>query len=367
MSPITPHAGTPIKIFRIFFSHLTTTIAKVNIYLHKHPRDHDVELDFTEFKRLGDKVRKTYEPAKPRKKAVGEKFGKGKEKAKLEPAIVTCQKIEDYKGSAVAYLEGHGWSLDKFGLEYWTNCCFMENNALPFERNARIDGRRGQRLLVMSGLTWNCESHNKLRDYSNIIVAVTLETVIVESYRESLINECTGAAALRGELQRYFKTGVLPQLDQVTGQFEDDWEFPDKLSVIGDKAAPGTHRWDPTLLKKELNTVRDGSRGGAGGGGGASSKKKSRKNEASKDGGTAPEPESLDTIDNMVKVLEENIYLFCSDPGVAPGTMETVAYDLITRLYKVRLDLIYGWDGLQGLGLHWAHRDRHIEQGAHQS
>ena len=36
------------------------------------------------------------------------------------------------------------------------------------------------------------ESQNKSRDYVNIIVAVTLEMAIVESYRETLIKECTG-------------------------------------------------------------------------------------------------------------------------------------------------------------------------------
>jgi len=306
-------------------------------------------------------VRKTYNPIGP--KAAGGKSRKGKEKATSDPIGIACKQIEGYDGSAVAYLKRYGWSVDKFGHEYWMNSCFMENKALSFERNERIDGRRGQRLLVMSGLSWNVESQNKSRDYVNIIVAVTLETAIVEWYRETLIKECTGAGALRGELRDCFKTEVLPQLDSDTGQLEGDWEFPDNFSGIGDIPAPRSHSWNATLLKNELDSAKDANEVRRGSGGTRTSKKMGR----SKDSGTAgslPESsESVDAILNMVKLLEENVYLFCSDPGVAPGTLETTAHDHITALYEVRVDLIYGGDPGPGVGLHWARSDGDIEQG----
>ena len=314
-------------------------------------------------------MRKTYNPIGP--KAAGRKSRKGKEKATSDPIAIACKQIEGYDGSAVAYLKRYRWSVDKFGHEYWMNSCFMENKALSFERNERINGRRGQRLLVMSGLSWNAESQNKSRDYVNIIVAVTLETAIVESYRETLIKECTGAGALRGELHNCFKTEVLPQLDSDTGQLEGDWEFLDNFLGIGDIPAPQSHSWNAMSLKNELDSAKDANKVRRGSGGTQTSKKMGREKDASKgrskDSGTArslPESsESVDAILNMVKLLEENIYLLCLDPGVAPGTLETMAHDHIMALYEVSVDLIYGGDPGPGVGLHWARSDGDIEQG----
>jgi len=171
----------------------------------------------------------------------------------------------------------------------------------PFNRNHRTSKRTGERLLVMSGLGWNVDSHHMNRDWTNIISAVTLETAIVESYRLQLLIACPGACALRKEMRDYIlsMTSTFFMIAR-TGKLERvvEWGFLDGIPL--DVGTCGGRSYDPDEIRKELY---DGKRN--------------------------------DSVAATINSLCKNKLLWSSHPDAAQGTLETLAYNCISTLSRV--------------------------------
>lgn len=221
-------------------------------------------------------------------------------------------------------------------------------------------------MLVMSGLSWNIASKARDRDWAPTVAAITLETALVEFYREKMLKKCSGACRLREDIEGYFLSigTVHHWLHPSTGEgiVEVSWTFPDgypsvqptppvqpvqpaqpvqpiqpvqpvqpvkpvqsvpEVSSTPDAADARSSRkihadvslrrkiYDAAVIKKDLNQVNVANttiRGSKG------------------------KPKSVLTgIDGLTK----NKLLWSSEPGVSSGTLETLAYHCISALSNV--------------------------------
>jgi hypothetical protein len=192
----------------------------------------------------------------------------------------------------------------------------MDEN--PFKRPHRVSERTGERLLVMSGLSWNLDSHNKSRDYNNVVAAVTLETALVESYRVDLLTACPGAHALRKVMQEYLLTIASPyhKTHPVSGALQsiEEWAFPDGIPL--DVGTCGGRLYDAEELRKQMNELNLASATTTG----------------SKGKGN--------TVLKTIEYLEKNPLLWCSDPKAKYGSVETLAHHCISTLSHVSQSFI---------------------------
>jgi hypothetical protein len=208
-------------------------------------------------------------------------------------------------GAAGAFLDSVAWSPDQFALEHSKN--FTTMSGYPFKREARFASRIGERLLTMSGLTWNASSQNRARDWVNVATAVTVETALVEHYREQLLTACPGARALRCDLQTLFLANTSPYSTQVKGEAprtEVKWEFADKIAIsVRDEKMV----YDAEELNTEFLDVHTKNANG----------------------------HVNDPVTTMVQHLEKNKYLASSSSSAPPGAVETLAHHFISGLIEV--------------------------------
>src|SRR6266566_2158130 len=180
---LTPISHTPCQIFSMFFCHLTTSITEVEIYLRKNPTLCDnIPKQLRAFKDLFEKAANSMVVGgfklianKAHKKADSEKTYM-KTLAREMTATAAHQMT-----AAEKFITELNWTLVKYHGEWEKNTMLMPKKK-PFTWEHRVDTRRGARLLVMSGLSWNLVSHNKSWDWTNVAATVTLETGLVESY-----------------------------------------------------------------------------------------------------------------------------------------------------------------------------------------
>lgn len=225
-----------------------------------------------------------------------------------------------------AFIKSLGWSLTRFECEWRTNFQLM---ATPeFDRSHRLAERRGARMLVMSGLTWNNDSHAHNRDWTTTVAAITLETGLVELYRERLLRNCRGVLTLRDEIQEYFMTITAYHHVKVTrgapSRMVKDWEFPDGYGLpegLRTGTSTGTDTgvgagalreedFNSGDLRKKLDEVHP-------------TKEKSR----GRGKGSREDP-------SIIEDLFKSKLLQCSDPNQT-GSMETLAYHCVEFLHRV--------------------------------
>ncbi|KAI0261575.1 hypothetical protein BGY98DRAFT_1104417, partial [Russula aff. rugulosa BPL654] len=226
--------GLRRKMFEIFFSHLTTTIAEIEVCLSKLkvPRN-KVPKKVAGFLKLTDRISKSLVSAHD---------------APERPA----KDADEYE----KFLVSLGCKLPNFLHNWATNYEVMD---VEFQTSHRMSPRRGERILVMSGLSWNTKTHHKQRDYLPAQAAITLETVLVEYYREDLLRECNGAPALRKEMQDYFLSVTSPYHEDVPNKPGltrriKAWEFPDKYDTPeSNDSTSGGRKYDANMMKKELD------------------------------------------------------------------------------------------------------------------
>lgn len=202
------------------------------------------------------------------------------------------------------FLSAIDWTEDQFKAE--VNATFAMMGKSPFKREDRLSNRLGSRLLTMCGVPWNLDSHNKLRDWTPLAVAVTLESAMIQNYRGLLFRHCPWACSLRNELQDLFysftkRHTTMGQQGKAVNIRE--WQFPDNISVVR-----GPFRDPPGL--EELKTLWQEARAGY-------------------------VKDEKDSISAIIQALEKSPYLACSDPEAPAGTIETLAHDLITSLINV--------------------------------
>jgi len=332
-----PHSLS-FQMFTIFFSHLTTYITETDIYLRTHPpsRERLPTKDLSEFRRFYDDAHASILIMKSKNKSADlarstdKGRGKGKGKATNDDdddvyykdladaanqkalAGLIEQNPSRKKNSVESFVAEHDWSLVKYAFEWRRNASLMSHK--PFNRKQRTAIRIGERLLVMSGLSWNIKSQNKGRDWTTIIAAVTIETAIIESYRRHLLAACPGACALRDVIHKYLRGISNPHYVQnpVSGNIVKviDWSFPDGIPLDVPTAPPRSY--DPDSLRKELEGVEEGN---------------------------AAANDQRDPVLYTINALRKNRLLWSSDPDAPHGSLETLAHRCLEALSHVRLRL----------------------------
>lgn len=214
------------------------------------------------------------------------------------------------KSPAELFLQALDLPVARFMREYRKNIQSM--GQFPYGLEDRIAPNIGHRLLVMSGLTWNEDSQNRKRDWSNIAIAATLEMALIESYRADLL-ACPGASALRGSFKECFgewavqrlRTNALSQRELI-----NEWSFADGIEVLESASTSNgkAKAYDPDKVVEEMAVAHLAGLG-----------------------------LDLSEIIPFVRYAEKCKYLACSEPGVRNGTIETLAHYYISGLIQVPL------------------------------
>jgi hypothetical protein len=313
---------TPTQVFLVFFSNLTTRVADVEIRLNNMNTSRDVICKkFKLFRKLYEDTKESIHKGAPKKKRRQTKQDtSGKAATREEEADLAYEKalsgatvadITNDMSVAEKAIRSIGWDPMKFVHEWGMNNRIM---ALDSYKNSHRDSnRRGERMLTMSGLTWNKGSHAQDRDWWGIEAAITLETALVEHYRFDLLKSCSGIRALRNELKALFLSIVTPfhERNFLTGLTEVvvKWDFPDGMdSTTTGPSEPESY--DAERHRKDVIMANPG--------GGLQLGNKRR------------------DVRFTVSNLEKNSLLWCSDPEVPAGTVETLAHDCIVVLARVR-------------------------------
>jgi hypothetical protein len=300
----------------LFFSNLTTRVADVAIQLHRRPVTRNIlkkNLGFTEIKKYYDDILKELGGPKKTK-------GKGKpmtqeeldelyEKALSGAINIDVLTIDKKMHPAERLIRSLGWEPVHFVYEWGSNKSLM---GLSYKQSHRSAKRRGERMLVMSGQEWNKASKDTDRDWPNIATAMTFETAIVESYRGDLVMSCSGVCALRKEMEVFFLSVASSYFHShpTTGDAEKrlEWSFPDGIESSVGPSQPKSY--DPDQQRKDLLKANPT----------AGMMAKNKRN----------------TMIFTVETLEKNPFLWCSDPDVPHGTVETLARHCIDALAQVR-------------------------------
>lgn len=326
-------------MFTMFFSHLTTSIADIEIQLSKVgiPRNGAAK-DFIGYMKYLEEVETS--------KSTGKKTSENGEETyqnKLgESLMLNVEGGNMQESRAEKFVKSLGWTNLHYFAEWKANMKVMELSTYD-DRKHRVSNRRGERFVVMSGLTWNKQSRSKERDWAATVAAITLETAIVEKYREKLLRMCNGAYELRKEMLEYFSSITIGHYEThpSTGEIikNRSWEFPDgyKLPVdvdasgdSGDKTgitgttgkAGGTSttghtsmtgRYNPEAMRKELHKVNP-----------IIVTSKRRK----------------ESVQSQIRNLTKNKYLWSSNSKASNGSLETLAYHCIVTLWRVSYNSI---------------------------
>lgn len=310
---------TWLQLFTIVFSHLTTSVTEISVCLTRMGiKREGAPRNFAGFKRLYDKVEESMTSLGMKK---AKSKGKGKKRVEAEAddedetvyqnEMATYLTIEVSKDTEEpeAFVRSLNWNLVRFNFEWRNNMSQMVGLG-RFTRDNRLSRRRGERLLVMSGLEWNMESRARGRDWGPTATAITLETAVVESYRETVLKSANGAYELRRDLREYMESIAATHHawhPSRSGHYQSkNWEFPDGFEApeVVEERGP----FDPTRMRKNLDEALPSA--------GVKKRKK-------------------DSLRAQFENLLKNKFLWTSTEGASPGTMETVAYHCIEHLWKV--------------------------------
>lgn len=273
-------------MFTIFFFHLTTCITDIDIYLRRNPTQRNHRPTLTDLKKLFDKA------------------------SKLKDDDPSPSRGSRKIGDAETFITNLNWTLPKYAREWRSNLDLM--NLKEFSRANRLADRRGERLVVMSGLSWNVNSHHKARDFTSIVASITAETALVDSYRADLLNNCSGAFGLRKVIHNYIVSIRAPHHIPAAHpssktQMTSGWAFPDGLPFeIGN--SDDAQYYDPDELRKtlvEVGAIVIGTKG------------------------------RRDRARITINALLKNDLLMSSQPDAPRGSLETLAYHCIHALFKV--------------------------------
>jgi hypothetical protein len=206
-----------------------------------------------------------------------------------------------------SFLQLVKWDEAKYIEEYDKT---LKNMGGPFTREARDSSTLGLRMAVMSGLHWNHESKTRKRDWNTVTTIITIETALVQTYRQRLLDDdsCSGARALRSDLQAYLKSAAPPYQLQMSSQrpiSHKSWDYPDNIIPHPKDKITTTKVYDVDELDAHFQEVEDGS--------------------------GRPNP-----IKDWVHKMERDQRLFCSSKSKFHGTIESRAYHAITILSNVR-------------------------------
>lgn len=223
--------------------------------------------------------------------------------------------------NAVKFLEVVGMSETEFIEAY--GACFSIMGEKHITGKERLSKVLAQRILAISGLSWNVESKNRARDWERYASAAAGETALVQMYRKKLLIACAPARALRKDLHDLFLSWASQRTQIMLGsqpglQTLKRWEFADNIYIAEEEIDEPHPDLEPY---PDFSKMR--AEWGASLGTGKASKKKDGKVQK-------------DSIDGMLGMLKSNKYLHCSDPEASLGTLESLSAFAISILGHVR-------------------------------
>jgi hypothetical protein len=230
--------------------------------------------------------------------------------------------------SAHTFLAAVEWSEADFLSAY--AACFSIMGETRMTEKERLSKVLVQRILAISGLSWNADSKNRGRDWERYASAATGETALVQLYRKKLLMGCAPARALRKDLYELFLSWALRRSEIVTGggsqmQTVRRWEFADMIDLADVQGGEvEEQRPDFDKMRLDWDTSLGTGKGKGKGKGKASGKK-------------AVKPPK-DSIEAMLEGLKANKFLHSSNPDASAGTLESLAAFAISVLGHVMYD-----------------------------
>ena len=282
------------------FSHITTSILAICNYLKRNPSPRDKVNDVNVFRHYTEKHH-----------------------AKLSNKAEIAYKKKVNNGTltplhkhATIFLAGVEWSEDDFLSAY--AACFSIMGETQLTEKERLSKDLLQRILAMSGLSWNTDSKNRGRDWERYAVAATGEAALVQLHRKKLLTGCAPARALRKDLYDLFLSWAADRAEIPTGgqsglQIVRRWEFADDIN-LSDIPDSEIDEQRPDLEKMRVDWDASIAAGKA-------SKK------------VVKQPK--DSIDAMLEGLKSNKFLHCSNQDASLGTLESLSAFAISILGHV--------------------------------
>jgi hypothetical protein len=182
-----------------------------------------------------------------------------------------------------------------------------------------------QRILAMSGLSWNTDSRNRGRDWERYASAATAETALIQMYRKKLLTECGPARSLRKDLYDLFLSWTIDRAEIPSGgqsglTIVRRWEFADNIDMTEIQASE-IEEQRPNFDKMRMDWEAAVAIG-----------------KASKRRGPKP---PKDDIDTMLKLIKSNKYLKCANEDASLSTLESLsAYAISILGHVIAIDLI---------------------------
>lgn len=313
-------------MYRIFFDHLSSSLALVSIYTNLNQINRDLPLlrDFQPILVKLDKWRQKQlqQGKKDATLAKGKGKGKGNDKSQspddagLEAggigAAVASQEggsqAQGYKlGSAASkYISRFEPDESAFIIDMGRTMDIMENT---LNRNMRTSEDLKTRLISVSGMSWNAISKSPVRNWGQLIVAATLEPHIILSYRPGMFAEIQEARVMRKQLRDYFLKITKPQYTYVDDEQVSEvvWSFVDGMYDGSGKAPGPAKSLDAPSIYRELKIAR------------ARGSRIAKK----------------DPVRSFVETIERNHLLCCLDEDEDAKTVETLASNCISILVYV--------------------------------
>lgn len=382
------HFQSRLQIYRVFFAHLTTSIADIQLYLFKHESLRKLTVNFKQFKVIMDRLSAERDSAKSRE--VSSSAKKGSKRSTSMPSkghpsdAFDALRMDDDDNINQSNLVGNNAASGsndatlllrklnvterEFFIDWVDNLHHMKE--FPFNlKEHRVSPRLQDRLLTLGGLIWNVDSQSTNRDWSNIASAAAIEALIIRSYRPALLqfDNSKGACALRTSLLDLLKinsTCVSRTNALGKGIFHPEWFFADSME-IGQFSSPphSNHNENPRPSPRAIEVIDidaddlvDDSK--------ASNPTTPSLVAPAPPSKThdKPKPHTFDPIAlsralasahsadgslekflsppipflHVIQYLEKHPLLACSDPSAQPGTIESLAHYCITTLYEVR-------------------------------
>jgi hypothetical protein len=197
-------------------------LSDITIYLAKHPTPRGTLKSFSPFKpltvkRVIDKQQRT--------------------SAKAAAQGADAIKVNE---DVVKFLEAVNWSRVDF-IDAYDHVFETMNKPGNVVEHIRLAKHLSIRLYAMTGLLWSQGSKNKIRDWVPMAIAITVETGLVQFYREPMLKLINTARQLRKELHDFFHKASKSWNQFAVGEGEESnmlvttkaqrWIFPDYIYV----------------------------------------------------------------------------------------------------------------------------------------
>ena len=297
-------------MYRIFFKHLRSGISNIQLFFNgcdRSVRDYYGHINLKQLHEATKAWQRDHEESK-----------KGKVSAHVDdPPLDTMFKLILLLNS-----EATGFTFETFVTVLLARALSIMAGDI-FTLGQRQHGPYVERILATSGLHWNIHSNFKSRDFAQVALAASIESLIVPEYRPCLLTYAPGATPMRDDIRHAFsqmlnkiqsvQTAAMKELPLAHESVLEilDWDFADQFDSSNYPSTLPPTDWNHSDLQRDFDL--------------------STKLQQMRDN---------NSLKKLFKPILDSPYIACYEPGILPGTIETSAHRLLSLLLSVSMSFI---------------------------